>query len=135
MHLAFALNYGETYLSVNRLAVPTYPSDVKSFVESHSKYIFGINKNKYRRAVLNVGDIRAIDVKYRGKKMNVDVEVEPRDFHTKSHAGIFTRYQQKNVKSGEKLVVNHDNEIASDVILLKVQFSLLRQALVETCKL
>ena len=53
MHLAFALNYGETYLSVNRLAVPTCPSDVKSFVE----------------------------------------EVEPRDFHTKSHAGIFTRYQ------------------------------------------
>ncbi len=38
MHLAFALNYGETYLSVNRLAVPTCPSDVKSFVESHSKY-------------------------------------------------------------------------------------------------
>lgn len=98
LHIAFALNYGETYLSVNRLAVPSYSLDVSTFVEKHEGYAFGDQLDEYRRAVLNVGEIRDIDIVHGGKVLDVNVEVEPRDGHTKSHAGIFTRYKQKNLK-------------------------------------
>lgn len=52
---AFALDEGETYLSVNR------PADV------------------------------VVDE----TQMKINVEVEPRNTHTKSHAGIFTRFQNR----------------------------------------
>lgn len=32
------------------------------------------------------------------KTGTIDVEVEARDKHTKSHAGIFTRFHDKNIK-------------------------------------
>jgi hypothetical protein len=135
LHVAFALNHGETYLSVNRMSVSSFPSDVKSFVETHPNYVFGDTLDEYCSAILSVRDIRQINVEYKGEKLDVDIEVEPRDTHTKSHAGIFTRYQNKNVKKGGMLTINHSDEVASDVILLKVQMSLLRQSIVEKSKL
>ncbi len=41
LNVAFALNHGETYLSVNRMSVSSFSSDVKAFIETHDKYIFG----------------------------------------------------------------------------------------------
>lgn len=135
LHIAFALNYGETYLSVNRLASPSYYSDVQSFVAKHKEYAFGDQQGEYRRAVLNVGDVRSISITHVGKVLAVNVEVEPRDSHTKSHAGIFTRYKQKNLKKGESLFIEHSEEIACDVILLKLQRFLLRLSTLETGEL
>ena len=135
LHVAFALNHGESYLSVNRMSVSSFSSDVKTFVETHAKYIFGDNQDEYFRALLTVRDIRHIDVEYKGEKLDVAVEVEPRSAHTKSHAGIFTRYHNKNVKTDGMLTISHSDEVASDVILLKVQLSLLRQSIVENSKL
>lgn len=135
LHVAFALNHGETYLSVNRMSVSSFSSDVKAFVETRDKYIFGDNDDEYCKAILIVRDIRQIDVEYKGEHLDVDVEVKPRSAHTKSHAGIFTRYNNKNVKKGGMLKINHSDEVASDVILLKVQMSLLRQSIVEKNKL
>ena len=37
---AFALEQGESYLSVNRTAIDTYDSDVASFVKNHNSYAF-----------------------------------------------------------------------------------------------
>ena len=85
LSVAFALNTGETYLSVNRLAIDSYDNDVLSFVQNHNSFAFG--QNNYKRAVLNVGDIRDTNVSVGETKMKIDVEVEPRDTHTKSHAG------------------------------------------------
>ena len=60
----------------------------------------------------------------------INVEVEPRDSHTKSHAGIFTRYENKNVKRGDTL--NYLNkEISADDVLIKVRTQLLNMTTVE----
>ena len=131
---AFALEHGETYLSVNRLAIDTYDNDVSSFVKNHADYAF--EGNCYKRALLNVGDIRGIDVKVDDTQMKIDVEVEPRDTHTKSHAGIFTRFQNKNIKNGQLLKAGPTSvEISADTILLEVRQELKRLSLLEECKM
>ena len=131
---AFALNQGETYLSVNRLVIDTYDSDVAAFVKSHTSY--AINQNTYKRALLNVGKVRGIDVKVDATEMRIDVEVEPRDIHTKSHAGIFTRFQNKNIKKGQLLKAGAIGEgISSDSLLLEVRKNLLSLSSVEECKI
>ena len=50
---AFALEQGESYLSVNRIAIDTYDSEVAKFVKNHISYAF--DDNTYKRALLNVG--------------------------------------------------------------------------------
>ena len=75
---------------------------------------------------MNVGDTN----------MKIDVEVEPRDTHTKSHAGIFTRFQKKNIKRGQLLKVGPvADEISANSILLEVRSELLRMATVEECQM
>lgn len=128
MNIAFTLLEGETYISVNRPAIDTYDSDVAAFVAKHDKYSF--DSDFYKRAMLNVADIRAIKVDAFGEPLNINVEVEPRDVHTKSHAGIFTRYENKNVKRGETL--NHfEKNVSADDVLIKVRTQLLNLSTVE----
>ena len=128
MNIAYTLLEGETYISVNRPVINTYDSDVADFVAKHGKYLFGTDK--YKRAMLCVSDIRAIKVDAFGEPLKIIVEVEPRDSHTKSHAGIFTRYENKNVKRGDTL--NHlDKEISADDVLIKGRTQLLNMTTVE----
>jgi hypothetical protein len=130
MHVAFALRHNETYLSVNRPAIETFGNDVAEFVKSHSQYLFS-NKT-YRGAILNVGEVRNIKVKIADTIVDIDVEVESRDTHTKSHAGIFTRNQNKNIKSGGSIYIPSLKEnISADNILLKVRFQLLKLSKIE----
>lgn len=134
LSVAFALDQRETYLSVNRLAVDTYENDISAFVKNHADYSF--DDNHYRRAMLNVGSIRGIDIKVGETQMKIDVEVEPRDTHTKSHAGIFTRFQNANIKKGQLLKAGPiGEEISADTILLEVRKELQGLSLVEECKL
>jgi len=128
MNIAYTLLEGETYISVNRPVINTYDSDVADFVAKHDKYLFGTEK--YKRAMLCVSDIRAIKIDAFGEPLKINVEVEPRDSHTKSHAGIFTRYENKNVKRDDTL--NHlDKEISADDVLIKVRTQLLKMSTVE----
>ena len=132
--VAFALEQGEPYLSVNRITIDTYDRDVAMFVKNHSSYAFG--DNTYKRALLNVGDVRGIDVKVDQVEMKIDVEVEPRDTHTKSHAGIFTRFQNKNIKRGQLLKIGPTaEEVSGDTILLEVRKELKNLSSVEECKI
>ena len=134
LSFAFALEAGETYLSVNRPAVETYDSDVSTFVKKHPSYAF--DNTCYRRALMNVGAIRGIDVKVGETKMKIDVEVEPRAAHTKSHAGIFTRFQNANIKKGQLLKAGPTSEeVSADTVLLEVRKELLDLSTVEECKL
>ena len=131
--VAFALEQGESYLSVNRTAIDTYDSDVAMFVKNHNSYAF--DDSTYKRALLNVGDVRGIDVKVDHVEMKIDVEVEPRDIHTKSHAGIFTRIQDKNIKKGQLLKAGPTaEEVSGDTILLEVRKQLKSLSSVEDCK-
>ena len=132
--MAFTLDLGESYLSVNRTGIESFKADVESFVMSHQSYSFG--GGDYKLALLNVGEIRAIEVNVGDTNMKIDVEVEPRDTHTKSHAGIFTRFQKKNIKRGQLLKVGPvANEISANSILLEVRSELLRMATVEECQM
>ena len=133
-HTAFKLANGESYLSVNRTAIETYKSDVEAFVFGHPKFLYSEMNFSYRRALLNVGDVRDIDVSLGEKKMKIDVEVEPRDTHTKSHAGIFTRFQNKNIKQGQLLKAGPTaEEISADTVLLEVRMAMLEMSAVEEC--
>lgn len=132
--MAFTLDLGESYLSVNRTGIKSFKADVESFVMSHQSYSFG--GGDYKLALLNVGEIRAIEVNVGDTNMKIDVEVEPRDTHTKSHAGIFTRIQKKNIKHDQLLKVGPvADEISANSILLEVRSELLRMATVEECQM
>ena len=127
-NLAFTLLVGETYISVNRPTIDSYDSDVVSFVEKHPKYAFG--EGFYRRAILNVREIRDIKVNAFGEVLNVDVEVEPRDTFTRSHAGIFTRYGNRNVKPGD-IFPSLEKGVSADDILMKVRSQLMKLSTIE----
>ena len=128
---AFVLSNGETYLSVNRLIVDTYAEDINDFINKHPNY--KVDGNAYHRALLEVGDVRDMNVDINQKVANLTVEVEPRDMHYKSHAGVFVRVDDKNVKGGQKVdIVAEDGDVISyDDIRQKVSFGLLQLATLE----
>ena len=133
-HTAFMLRCGETYISVNRPAVASYDSDVRNFVETHPDFYADESKTKYSRALLNVGEIRATKVSFSGITLNINVEVEPRDVFTKSHAGIFTRHENRNVKTGDTFYIKSlDENISADEVLLEVRSRLVDLAKLEYC--
>lgn len=135
-HTAFMLRRGETYISVNRPAVASYNSDVRNFVETNPDFYADESKTKYSRALLNVGEIRATKVSFSGITLNINVEVEPRDVFTKSHAGIFTRHENRNVKTGDTLYIKSlDENISADEVLLEVRSRLVDLAKLEYCGL
>ena len=135
-HYAFVLRRNETYLSVNRPAKPSYNSDVTSFVSAHPDFYSNEDRTEYMRALINVGGIRETEITTNGIKLNIEVEVEPRDSHTKSHAGIFTRHEGHNIKYDETLhFATTEDEVSSNEVLLEVRYRLLKLAHLEKCAL
>ena len=135
-HTAFMLRPAETYISVNRPAIETFANDIASFISCHPNYCVSGTSDSYNAAILNVGDIRAIDVEHEGKVIDINVEVEPREIHTKSHAGIFTRFHSENIKNGKILKYGPTAEdISADMILLDVRYQLLSLSTLEQHKL
>ena len=128
-NLAFTLLENETYISVNRPAISTYDSDVYAFLRKHPSYIF--SADTYKCALLNVGDIRGIRIVANGNPLDIDVEVEPRGKFTLSHAGIFTRFENKNIKRGTMLV-HLTKGLSADDVLLKIRLILCRLAKIQT---
>lgn len=109
-------------------------SDVASFVKSHKNFLSTNNgANSYQRAVLHVAMIRDISVVVDNMPLSVDVEVEPRDTFSRSHAGIFTRHGSKNLKMGNTIAVGEEKNISVDMVLLKVRLALVRLSSLETC--
>ena len=130
LHVAFALRRGETYISVNRPAIEKFNSDVADFVAQHPDFVFSEASYSYYAAKLNAGDIRDIKVGLGDRTANIEVEVEPRGEHVKSHAGIFTRYEGRNLKSDGAIQIMQEN-VSADDILLKVRQKLLQMPVVE----
>ena len=129
---AFTLNSNETYLSVNRPAISTFETDVKCFVTSHEDFQFD-EGNTCRLASMPVSGIRSIEVlDDNNNPLDIDVEVEPRDVHTKSHAGIFVRSGAQNVLPGRSLIgFSVPAEVSVDIILQDVRWELLSLATLE----
>ena len=130
---AFALRQGESYISVNRPAIDTFSSDVSDFVSKHADYkVSDEDLLKYRQASLDVSAVRNIKVELDQLSAEVSVEVEPRDAHYKSHAGIFTRYDEKNIKGGQENIQDkNDCLMPVRAILQKVQHQLLALSTLE----
>jgi len=136
LNAAFALAPHETYLSVNRLSVESYNKDIKTFIKNHSDYQIADKSDLYRRALLVVGQINRIEVMNGDEILDVRVEVEPRDSHTKSHAGIFVRSKGQNIVHGrEPLSGTLPAGVSSDAVLQEVRWQLLDIAELQICKL
>ena len=88
---AFALRQNETYISVNRPSIESYVSDVSDFVKNHASFRVSDDSQSIRLASLNVGEVRSISISLGRQTVDLSVEVEPRDSHYQSHAGIFTK--------------------------------------------
>ena len=129
---AYTLNPSETYLSVNRPAIDTYEADVHAFVISHDDFQFD-NGKKFKCAVMPVSGVRGIKVlDDNNTPLAIEVEVEPRDVHTKSHAGIFVRTGAQNVLPGRSLIGTSVPEAVSvDMILQDVRWELLSLSALE----
>lgn len=131
---AFALRPKETYISVNRLSIPSFNEDVRSFVSQHPSFLLA--NNSYQRALMLVNDIRHIVIEIEGEILGVDVEVEARSKNIISHAGIFVRYGGQNVKNDTRIIIQKQQlGVSSDDILLDVRMSLLKIATLESCNL
>lgn len=130
---AFALRQGESYISVNRPAIETFLSDVSDFVSKHADYkVSDEGSLAYRQASLGVSAVRNIKVELGQLSVDVSVEVEPRDAHYKSHAGIFTRYDDKNIKGWQEAIQDkNDCLMPVRAILQKVQHQLLALSTLE----
>ena len=130
---AFTLNPKETYLSVNRPCIDTYEDDVRNFLSTHEKFKFD-EGHSYKRALLSVLDVRAIKVyDADNKQLDIDVEVEPRASHTKSHAGIFVRSGSTNIIPDRQIPEElYSEAISSDAILQDVRWELLELAEFQT---
>ena len=130
---AFALRQGESYISVNRPAIDTFLSDVSDFVSKHADYkVSDKGSLTYRQASLSVSAVRNIKVELGQLAADVSVEVEPRDAHYKSHAGIFTRYDEKIIKGGQETIRDkNDCLMPVRAILQKVQHQLLALSTLE----
>lgn len=135
LHVAFTLRENETYISVNRLSESSYDSDVFLFIKTHPDFYSSNEQVDYYRALINVGDVRDIKVIVDGTLLNIDVNVEPRNTFTQSHAGIFTRHEGRNLKRGGFFYVKAaEKGISSDLALLKIRARLLDIAQLETSK-
>lgn len=134
---AFVLDNNETYLSVNRLSINSFQSDVAAFLSKHPMYKVIDNGNQYNCAELYVAAVCNISTQFNSQLASLSVEVEPRNAHIPSHAGIFTRINGKNIKGGDNTEYKTDDEktISSDVILLKVRMQLLHLSELKTCAL
>ncbi len=132
---AFTLNDGETYLSVNRPAIESYIQDVNDFLTKHIQYTSPESSGIYPRAILAVKEIQDLSVSLEQETASLSVEVEPRDSHYKSHAGIFTRIDGRNIKGGSNQnITTVDNQVVSaSAILQRVRMNLLRLSKVEEC--
>ena len=134
---AFALAPKETYLSVNRPAVPTFANDVRQFVTSHQSFIITKgNELAYSAAMMSVSRIREISVEIDETKINLDVDVEARAAHTKSHAGIFVRTNGENIVKGRTIMsASVPKGVSSDDILMEVQWLLRDMSVLQVCQL
>ena len=134
---AFQLRPGETYLSVNRPSIESYDSDVAEFIKEHPNFQTVQGNNTYCCALMNVGEVRSMDLSFKGNTLKVGIEVEPRTSHIKSHAGIFARYNGKNIKGGQNFLVDdRGNEpISAPAILQKMRWQLLQLSHVEVCEI
>ena len=131
---AFTLNDGETYLSVNRPAVESFNDDVSDFLSKHLQYKTG---NNYKCAVINVLDINQVNILLGAETASLSVEVEPRASHYKSHSGIFTRIDGKNIKGGSSKIFETEfgQVVSAGAVLQKVRMHLLRLSKVEISQL
>ncbi len=130
---AFALRQNETYISVNRPSIESYVSDVSDFVKNHASFRVSDDSQSIRLASLNVGEVRSISISLGRQTVDLSVEVEPRDSHYQSHAGIFTKLAGQNIKGGQQMDVsiNENTTLPIMAIFQKVQYRLKELATLE----
>ncbi|MBO5624809.1 MAG: hypothetical protein J5953_03340 [Prevotella sp.] len=130
---AFSLRQNETYISVNRPIIESFNDDISDFLSKHTEYLISDEPKAYKRAAMNVEELRSINVLLGQNNLDVAVEVEPRDSHYKSHSGIFTRLSGENIKGGQQkdVLIDEETTLPISAIYQKVQHKLLSIATLE----
>ena len=92
-----------------------------------------MSQQEHRCASMQVSGVRSIKVfDESDQPLAVEVEVEPRDVHTKSHAGIFVRTGTQNVLPGRSLIgTSVPEEVSVDMILQDIRWELLALSTLE----
>lgn len=134
---AFSMRQNETYVSVNRPAIQSFTDDVSDFVCKHLDYLFTDTPITCRQAAMITGEVRNIVIELGGRTANVSIEVEPRGNNYLSHAGIFTRYGDKNIKGSSQtdFPIGEGKHMPASAILQKVQLRLLQLSTLETLEI
>ncbi len=99
------------------------------FITRHPEFRSIGSATACRVAELNVGQVREIRFQLGINLAEVFVEVEPRGSNYRSHAGVFTKCDGKNVKGGqESVVISSGKHFPAKAILQKVRYALLQMA-------
>ena len=98
----------ESYLSVLRMAIPTWQSDVMQIPQRKNRQLYGY-------AVMNVGEIRQANF----QQVEFDVKT-CNNQEMKSHAGIFITVGGEPLVGG-KTLFSIENNVAQDYLLLMIQ--------------
>ena len=94
-----------------------------------------MSSGEKKNMVADDEQVARIIVEKDGMRLNANVEVEPRDSHTKSHAGIFVRVDGKNVVHGRQLPEGQlPDNVSEEDLLQQVQWDLLELAELQECR-
>lgn len=105
----------EDYLSVMRVAIPSWMDDIKLIPQRQNRQLYGY-------AEMNVGDIRGI----RLNNVNFDVRELPNETLA-SHAGIYILVNDENIVGGKRIGSIQNGE-EQDFLLLAIQRELVEIA-------
>ena len=118
---AFSLRHNETYISVCRMDVSTWKQDLEAIPQSTNRMLCGY-------AVLNVGEIRALNFVHEGHNIAFDV-IDKHTDNNKSHAGIVLAFDCSNLKGDKNVLLKPlPKESYAAPLLLRVQSRLLKLA-------
>jgi hypothetical protein len=106
---------GEEYLSVMRMSIDTWKSDIMQIPQRRNRVLYGY-------AEMNVGEVRNI------KKDHVVYDIKPCENESmRSHAGIFITVNNEKLIGGRPLL-SVDNKNAQDFMLLSIRQELVKIA-------
>ena len=94
---AFSLRHNESYISVCRMDVSTWKQDMDAIPQ-------GVNRILRGYAVLNVGDIRALNFAHECHNVSFDV-IDKHTDNNKSHSEIVLAFDGDNLKGDKNMLL------------------------------
>jgi hypothetical protein len=118
---AFALRHKESYISVNRLSVPSWLDDIKTIPQNRNRVLFGYS-------LMAIGDVISQGFKWNDCKVDFFV-ADKSSRMNKSHAGIFICFDSKVLKGNKDVILSPlDKDTNAPALALFIQMKLAKLA-------